>query len=223
MNLLFLDIAFTVISPPVDDYRSCVFTPCYYTAGTFSAVLGCDKYIYVKNAAYIYNDETGETGIIESVEYTDSLAVSGRFLEALFDNRVINNKLNLSGSIDDVVRTLVTRYALTAPRTIFGLSLGETTGFTNNIEVQPEPGETLSGAIRSILTPAEISYACDFDYLNNSIKFRLYKGLDRTQAQTENTWAVFSTDYENLIGSAYKKNRNDYRKYAYVVAEDDET
>lgn len=221
MNLIFLDIDFTVISPPIDDYRSCVFTPCYYTAGKFSAVLGCDKYKYIKNAAYIYNDETGETGIIEIIEYTDSLTVSGRFLEALFDNRVINNILNLSGNIEDVVYTLVTRYVLTEPRIISGLLLGDTVGFSEIIDVQPKAGETLSGAIRSILTPAGISYVCKYDYINNNIKFQLYKGLDRTQAQIDNAWAVFSTDYENLISSAYRKSSTDFKNYAYVVADDE--
>ncbi|MHB1155058.1 MAG: siphovirus ReqiPepy6 Gp37-like family protein [Eubacteriales bacterium] len=222
MDVIFLNQNFEAVSAPIDDYTSCVFTPCYYSAGSFFIVLGKSKYPYVKNASYIYNSKTGAVGIIDSVSYKDVLTVSGKLLEAILDSRVINDVVNTSGGIETISRALVTKYAITAPRKITKMSLGDIAGFSTIVDIQPKLGDTLSTALRSILTPYEISYTCIYDYLNDDIKFKLYKGLDRTQAQNINTWAVFSADYENLIGSEYKRDNTDFKNYAYIVAENDD-
>ncbi|MHB1151367.1 MAG: siphovirus ReqiPepy6 Gp37-like family protein [Eubacteriales bacterium] len=223
MDVIFLNQNFEAVSAPIDDYSSCVFTPSYYSAGSFFIVLGRDKHRYVKNASYIYNSETGVVGTIETISYKDVLTVSGKLLEAILDSRVINDVINFSGEIEAVSRALVTKYALTAPRIISKLSLGDITGFTSVVDIQPKLGDTLSLALRSILTPYEMSYACTYDYFNDEIKFKLYKGLDRTQAQNINTWAIFSADYENLIGSEYKRDITDFKNYVYIIAENDRT
>ncbi len=222
MDVIFLNLNFEAVSAPIDDYTSCVFTPCYYSAGSFFIVLGRDKYCYVKNASYIYNSKSGAVGIIDMISYNDVLTVSGKLLEALLDSRVINEVTNFSGDIETVSRALVTKYAITAPRTISKLSLGNTVGFTTVVDIQPKLGDTLSNSLRAILTPNEMSFSCNYDYINDVIKFKLYKGLDRTQAQIINTWAIFSTEYENLIGSEYKRDNADYKNYAYIVAENDD-
>lgn len=220
MDLIFLNSDFSLATAPVDTYASAVFTLKYYANGTFSVIVKKDLYSYIKDAAFIYNTDDAITGMIDSIDVSSSITVTGRLLEAMMDDRVINDAANISGQVETVVRAMVTKYAITGVRAIPTLLLGTAAGHTTAVKAQPKPGTALSAAIRELISPLEITYKMTYSYISGGIRFTLYKGKDRTQDQTTNSWAVFSADFENLLNTSYKKNQAEYKNYAYVVADD---
>lgn len=224
MDLIFLDASFNPISAPADDYTSCVWTPAYYQHGTFSAELPVSRWGTARIAAYLYNAETGDCGIINSRQVSTPagyVTIGGYTLEALLDRRVLFANTKLSGNVETAVREFVTSNALSAPRTVQGLNMGDLRGFSEILDTEAQAGERLSDALYAALKPFGMSYAITLDYLNGIAYFTLRKGLDRTQGQTTNTWATFSRSFENLQGCDYSYDDAEYTNFAIVTAEDD--
>ena len=74
-------------------YTSLEWHRCYYECGDFTLEVTAD--MYDPSWAFIYTDERPETGIIESVEYSDNpeygskdtITIKGRFLESIMNRR----------------------------------------------------------------------------------------------------------------------------------------
>ena len=49
--------------------------------------------------------------------------------------------------------------------------------------------------------------------------FKLYAGADRTYAQTENPYVVFSPKFENIANSNYLESKKEYKNVALVAGE----
>ncbi len=58
-----------------------------------------------------------------------------------------------------------------------------------------------------------------FDYLENTLSYEVWKGLDRRDSQTENSWAVFSDHFRNIKNAQYDRDASDCRNFAYVAGE----
>ena len=48
-------------------------------------------------------------------------------------------------------------------------------------------------------------------------RFEVWQGLDRTQGQSGNSWAVFSDRYENIQSLSYITDHSSMRNYAYIA------
>lgn len=49
--------------------------------------------------------------------------------------------------------------------------------------------------------------------------FKLYAGADRTYAQTENPYVIFSPKFENIANSNYLESKKEYKNVALVAGE----
>jgi hypothetical protein len=223
MELLFLDEKFGLISAPVDRYHSLQWEENYYDEGKFELHLAPDYISTVLAAEYIYNNEADEAMQIIDVRADDdgkqSLQISGVSLESLLKLRVMDEAKTYTGTVEEIARQAVTDFAITGDKAIPLLELGELNGYTDTAIATNQVGAELYEWLRELLKPYEMSFRIHYDYEQSRMTFTVYRGLDRTQEQDTNTWAIFSTSFENLSQFSYARNRKDYRNYAIVMTD----
>lgn len=62
-----------------------------------------------------------------------------------------------------------------------------------------------------------VSFRLKHNFVNNALVFEVWKGQDRTQAQTEMPWAVFSDDFGTIRDFKYTTDDSNYRNTCYVL------
>jgi hypothetical protein len=222
-DLILLDRDFAVCGI-VENYSELRWVRRYFSVGEFSLLLPPGSREITAEARYIYNPANGETAVIEEQRTaTDasgkcSRLLCGRMLESLFDLRVINGIATVNGNAENEARALILKYALIGPRKIPKLTLGAVAGHTAQASAQYS-GISLSKALYSLLGSVGLSPRLTYDYGGGSLVFTVAGGLDRTQEQTENSWAIFSSEYENVRSSLYVKNERDLRNFFYIAGE----
>lgn len=223
MELLFLNDSFGLMSAPVDRYHSLQWEENYYDEGKFELHLAPDYISTVLAAEYIYNNEADEAMQIIDVRADDdgkrSLQISGVSLESLLKLRVMDEAKTYTGTVEQIARQAVTDFAITGDKAIQRLELGELNGYTDTAIATNQVGAELYEWLRELLKPYEMSFRIHYDYEQSRMTFTVYRGLDRTQEQDTNTWAIFSTSFENLSQFSYARNRKDYRNYAIVMTD----
>lgn len=86
-----------------------------------------------------------------------------------------------------------------------------------------DPSFTLLGdLLYQELQTVGASFRVEFDFINAQFVFSVWKGTDRTQAQTQNPWAVFSDTWGSLYGYDAQTDSSNYRNKCYVLYEYDE-
>ncbi len=228
MDLMILDASFAPLGV-VDAFFSLQWTRRYYEVGSFELHTDMAWYALLRQGRYVYRSDAAEVGVIEGLAYTQSeteeeLTVSGRFLECLLERRVIPQRMELSGTAEQICRTLVDQMAIhpsEPARAIPKLALGAKKGLGTETTCQCG-GETLLEKLQELCQSQELSFALRYDYENDEILFEVWQGRDRTQGQEKNSWAVFSRGQENLLTCDYSTDEKDYRNFAYVVGEAEE-
>lgn len=224
MELLFLDENFQLASHPIDRYYSLQWVENYYDEGTFELHLAADLFPTVLRSEYVYNNEADEAMLIDDVQASDdgkqTLKLSGKSLDTLLRHRVMDEVDSFTGTAEDIARQAVQKYAIASDRSVSLLRLGTRKGYTDTAVATNERGAELYEWLRELLKPYEMSFRIHYNFEDNALDFEVYRGLDRTQEQTANTWAIFSTSFENLSQFSYARNRSDYRNYAIVMTDD---
>lgn len=227
MELIFLNENFEPVSAPVDKYYSLEWNDKYYGSGDFTLHLSPEYIGIVMQAAYVYNNDADEAMLIERVEANDAdkrtLEIGGMSLDGMFKWRVMDAAETYAGRAEDIARQAVTKYAMTGDRAFPLLKLGGLCGVSDTVSTVSKVGTTLYDWLHDTLKPLEMSWRMHYDFEANELLFEVYKGLDRTQEQEVNTWAIFSTSFENLTRFKYSRNSVDWRNYAIVSKQDSDT
>lgn len=225
MELLLLDKNFQICGL-IDDFSSLVWNRKYYECGSFNLQLGLNYWEQLKNAKYVYSKNFNETGILETLNYKTTeqgteIQMSGRFLESILANRVINKTQNFKNIItEDIIRSLVDTFVINAgERTISNVVLGERKGFGKKRTIQIT-GDNLLTKIYELCKEDELSIKLWYDFDNNKLVFEVWQGIDRRDTQNENTWAIFSKNFENILQDEYSTDETKYCNFAYVAGED---
>lgn len=225
MELFLLDKDFQICGL-IDDFSSLLWNRKYYECGNFNLQIGIKYWEQFKNAMYIYCKNFKETGILETLRHKTTtqgteIQRSGRFLESMLADRVINTTQSFRNqTTEDIVRSLVNTFAINAgTRSIPKLTLGERKGLGRSRTMQIT-GSNLLDKIYELCKEDELSIRLWYDFDNNKLVFEVWQGLDRRDTQDENTWAIFSRNFENITQDEYSYDETKYRNFAYVAGED---
>lgn len=225
MELFLLDKQFQICGL-IDDYSSLIWNRKYYECGNFNLQVAIQYWEQFKNAKYVYSKDLEETGILETLNHKTTrqgteIQRSGKFLESILADRVINKTQSFTNMItEDIVRSLVNTFAINAgARLIPNLVLGERKGLGKQRTIQIT-GDNLLTKIYELCKEDELSIHLKYDFDNNKLVFEVWQGLDRRDTQDENTWAIFSRNFENIIDDEYSVDETQYRNFAYVAGED---
>ncbi len=224
MELLLLDKDFQICGL-IDDFSSLIWNRKYYECGNFSLQINIKYWEQFKNAVYIYSKEFEETGILETLNHVTTkqgtyIQRTGRFLESKLASRVINETQNFTNmTTEDIVRSLVDTFVINAgERKISNIILGEKKGL-GRIRTIQMTGNNLLDKIYELCKEDELSIHLRYDFDNNKIIFEVWQGKDRRDTQNENTWAIFSRNFENILENEYSTDNTQYCNFAYIAGE----
>ena len=76
--------------------------------------------------------------------------------------------------------------------------------------------EQLGDATYAALQKQELSQRITFDYDTETLLYRVWQGLDRTQSQSTNTYAAFAQNFGNIDDLTLTMDTSDMKNYAVV-------
>lgn len=229
MEIFVLDSNFVRVSI-LDTFESLIWTERYYGYGDFEIYSTANiQNLSIPIGYYLQDRDTHYTMVIEDREVTtDSDAgfhvrLAGRSLASILDRRVIWPQTVLTGSFQGAIQTLLNNNIISPvtatrqiPNFVFIPSTDPSiTSLTINAQFT---GEYLYDAIVSLCQENKIGFLVTHDDTN--ITFQLYRGLDRSYAQTIIPYVIFSPNFENIINSNYLESDKVYKTDAIIAGED---
>lgn len=190
----------------------------YYEAGDFSVQIAAD--VYDPSWAYVGTSERPELGIVQKIEYTyesgEYVQLSGFFFEKRLDDRVCFPRYVADKTTtEEAARALVQEY---------GNDLGIEVGAPNSPQLGDRTrsdfvDDQLGTKLYSILETRELSQRIRYDYARDKLVWSVWQGLDRTQGQSANPWAIFSSDFGNIRKLETVRDVSDHANYCIVAAD----
>lgn len=215
MELAFLDKDFNLIK--YFNYINLQWIRRYYEPGQFMVQIPADQ--YANDATYVFNNQRPELGMIQKFEYARKsdgqlILLSGYFYEFKLNDKITFPRFRQSGNIETVARAIVEKYKDDIPLLEFADAnnplLGESVA-------KQTTGDGLATVLYSLLKTQQMSYACVYDYVNQKIRFKVWQGLDRTQSQTQNSFASFSSKLRNIHDEKITKDTTAFKNFAIVI------
>lgn len=201
----------------IENQRSLLWNRQYNETGDFE--LHCPVTPYniglLQMGNLVWKKGSVDAGIIESRHIeedadTNEIIVSGRFLTAYMDRRLVRPTYNFSGRAEVAMRTILTN-AVAIPH----VQLGTLQGYTDAIEFQATYKNLLNTQQR-IAKQVQFGFRFRPDFTNKTITFEIYKGLDRSMGQSDRARVIFSEDFRNLNKAIFDENDQVYSNVCYV-------
>lgn len=219
----------------IDQYESLLWTDRYSSPGDFEIYTPVSEVMltYPKVNNYLRFGETEHIMVIEdiniesNVEDGNHIKITGRSLESILDRRVIASELNLSGNLQNSIKSLITSNIISpsdSSRKISNFKFEESTdeAITSLTYENQFKGNSLLEIISTICDSNEIGFKIILSDDNNFV-FSLYKGTDRSYRQEILPYVVFKPSFENIISSNYSEKNSSSKTFCYVHASYTET
>lgn len=225
----------------VDVYKSFIWTDRYYEAGDFELYIPMNlvNLSDFQKDYYLWNSESEHLMIIESlnvesdIEEGACLAVSGRSLESLLSRRVVWKKTpfkatgegenrvkpNLQNGIEKILNDNIINPEIGARKIDkFIFEASDDPRITELTFEAQYFGEEVYSIIQKLCMENEIGFKVTLND-NGLFVFKLYKGTDRSYAQTVNPYVIFSPKFDNLSKSNYIDSFKLLKNVALVAGE----
>lgn len=215
----------------VDSFESFIWTDRFQEAGDFE-VYCFPSPDMLENAVqdfYLENPESEHTMIIEGctittdVEEGDRMIIKGRSLESILSRRIVWTQTTLSGNLQNEIIRLLEENIINPEipeRAIpnFIVEVSEDPMITElTVDVQ-YTGDDLYEVISDLCKANNIGFKIILNE-NFEFVFSLYAGMDRSYEQEENSYVVFSPNFENIINSRYIESIESLKNVTLVAGE----
>lgn len=230
MNLFILNTDLDAIRV-MDTYESFIWTDRYYTYGDFEIYTPMmdDILTYIKQDYYLQNSNSEHVMIIEKlqissdVEEGNHLQVTGRSLESILDRRVVWKQKTISGNLQNAIKTLLNENVISpsdSNRQISNFIFEASTDMAiTSLTIEAQyTGDNLYDVISGICSERGIGFKVTLNS-DKQFVFKLYAGSDRSYAQTENPYVIFSPNFENIINSNYIESKSALKTITLVGGE----
>lgn len=183
--------------------------------------------IFKDNEIFITRNDRQRGMYVETVQLNtdaeggDYLTISGRSAEVMMLWRVVERK-NFSGAnqtAEKIIRWCV-EYTLVKIDPILEnddyipfLTIEDSHGWADSAERQ-FTGKSLFQIVQEVCKTFD--YGFRFVWTGAGFEFQLYKGTDRSFAQSVNDYVIFSPDFNNLTSSEYIKDSTNYYNSAII-------
>lgn len=215
MELMCLNKNFEVVG--YLPYINLQWTRRYYECGEFSAQIRMQD--YDPEVKYLYTADRPETAMVEKCKSETEITgrfvqLSGRFLEGMLDRNVIWPKYVKTDKPSVIARNIVKRFAVD----ISGMSVPLHTGGDDEETIDVEyVGSQVDEISWSLLKSVERSQRIVYDFANESLSYSVWQGLDRTQSQGVNNYALFSDVNQNTEKITIDEDESGWRNYALIA------
>lgn len=221
MELRGLGADFSTIRSDVE-YINLQWTRRYYECGEFSVQIRMAD--YDQRIKYLYTPDRPEFAVIEKLVTTqditgDYVQLSGRFIESCLSRDVIVPKLAIKDTPQTISRSIVTDYAESFPGQLVAQTPSEED--TDETVDRNYLGEELDEATYALLQTVERSQRIVYDYDNERFLYSTWQGVDRTQSQDVNSYALFSDMENNTEKISVDEDESGYKNYAVIAMPED--
>ena len=230
MELILLDSNFKELHI-VDAFSSLIWTDRYWLAGDFELVTIPEPNILSKLllTSYLYLKESDHLMILEDFNlHSDivdgySMILKGRSLESILERRIIWDQTSLSGNLQDAIAGLINDAIILPTDTNreipnFTFQASVDTAITSLTIDTQVVGNTLYEIISAICQSQSIGFKVVLTAAGE-FEFSLYAGKDRSEAQSTNSWVIFSPEYDNLRNADYIETGRYERTVCLVAGE----
>ena len=208
----------------VDNYTSLIWSTRYVEFGDCEiyapatpenlSIFQLDNYVMREDDDMICKIDKVE--LETNVETGNYLIITGTDCRKILNQRIVWKTTSFTGEAETFIRRLITQNIISptdADRVIPRFVLGEYYGFDVwlNLQTSYEP---IGDKIAEICRMYGYGFKVTFD--GNNFVFDIYKGADRSFAQTENPYVIFSDDFDNLKSSKYLIDKSNYGSVALV-------
>lgn len=202
----------------IENQRSLLWNRKYNESGDFELHTPITPYnvSLLKIGNLVWKQGAADAGIIEGLRIEEDadgndLVVTGRFLPAYFDRRLIYPTFDYYGRAEEGMRQLVHNQTVPIPR----VQLGVLNDFPEEIGFQVTYKNLLS-TLQKIAKQAQFGFRLRPDFTNKTLTFEVYKGTDKSMAQSDRARVIFSEDFRNLNRAVYESNEQVYANVCYV-------
>ncbi|MFR1708168.1 MAG: siphovirus ReqiPepy6 Gp37-like family protein [Clostridium sp.] len=213
----------------VDEFTSLIWTRRYYKPGEFElhVPLTSDNIKCLISNNIIYKKGDNEAGYIESRQIEldengqETLQIKGKFLTNYADIRINLSQLIFNGFSEVLMRKLINDNCINPTninRKISLLTLGGLKNYSEKIEYQNSYGNVIE-ELEKIASTNDLGYRVNFDHINKSLKFEVYKGVNRSVNQSLIAPCIFSREFENILNQTYIESNNNFKNTALVAGE----
>ena len=230
MDLHVLNQSFETIAV-IDAYESMLWTDKYYEPGEFEIYTPVsdemiefpkvDNYIRIAQSKHLMIVE--DIQIEADVENGNHIKIKGRSLESILDRRCVVNELNVSGSFQNTIRSLISNNFISPSDTArridnFIFEDSTDTRITSLTYENQYKGKSVLEIIEEMCKDKEVGFQVILNDEGQFV-FSLYMGIDRSYRQEALPWVVFKPSFENLINSNYAEEHNAAKTFCYVHAQ----
>lgn len=203
----------------------------YYSPGIFELHVSAEYFDLINGGQYLYRNDRTELGVIREVNFMrgekgeKTAYCKGYFAEHLLNSNVIYPAFSQTGKPDTLAHAIVGQYIINpadSGRKIRNIQLGTKRGIGASITLQ-NIGDNVGDRLYDTLKTQEMSQRLVFDYLENTLTYEVWQGLDRRDTQTVNSWAIFSDSFRNIKNAQYDRDESDCKNFAYVAGEGEGT
>lgn len=216
----------------IDDYKSFIWTPRYYEPGDFELYAPASAELLAllaRDNLISRSDDPTHAMIVEAVQIKTSaedgnfVIASGRCLKSILARRIVWSQTNLAGTVAGGISRLLAENVISPSdtrRRIGGFTIGTMEGGTEPLSMQVTGANLLDAVVGICRT-----YGLGFDVTigTSGPTFKLYKGKDRSFAQSILPRVIFSPEYDNLLESSYTEDGTEFKNVAKVAGEGEGT
>lgn len=228
----------------IDTATSVQWKERFNEVGTFEIYVQIDDYVkdILLNSFFVMRNDSERIGVIRyfdkltSVEEGDYVTIIGKFAEDLIGQRIIRYRRNfISYSRGDIIINLLNDNLLNPPlndgetvsprkMSLFDTTINDFLDDSEHISAQPNYEETdnLLEYILQLLNEINSSIKVTLND-SNKLQITLFNGIDRSISQTENSFVLFSKNFDNLISSNFTRDATEQKNVVYAGGEDDDT
>lgn len=230
MELTLLNTSLNAVAV-VDDYESMIWTDRYQEHGDFEIYTPVTPDILnvLKQDYYLINRDSEHTMIVEKlliktdVETGNHITITGRSLESILKRRIVWGLRSLNGKLQNGIKTLLEENIINPAdpdRKIDNFIFEESTDeriTSLTIDAQ-YTGDEIYDVVSKLCKEHDIGFKIILND-NKQFVFKLYAGTDRSYEQTENTYVIFSPNFENIVNSNYLESKSALKNVTLIGGE----
>lgn len=189
----------------LENFESMIWHEKYFDCGIFEFYAPYS----LGDAAYIFDNEENQVGVIESIEKTGLNHIyRGRLLKSLLDNKIISTTMTYTNkSTEYIVKDLVSKFAL---QNIL-IEPNQNRGAV--IDTLQVTGDNLMAYTDELLMGSELGAKIEFDYISETLTYKVYEGEDNTSKMP------MGFKFDNIYSFTYINDNESFKNFAYVDGE----
>lgn len=212
----------------IDFCSSIIWTRRYCNEGDCELYLPADEEALnlLKIGRFLMREDLDDNLMVITSVSVESDAENGNFIKAigagaehLISQRIVWNQTTLNGTVGDCVSKLLSENLINPSdtnRKMDFFSVLDTSEGTESLTKQ-YTGDNLLTAIIELLATFDLGFDVTFD--GSGLGFSIYRGIDRSFNQDENSFVIFSPEYDNFLTSNSSENSEKFKNIALVAGE----